>query len=162
MQENNNKKGSYWPWLLVGLLVSGSSFNLYMVHRALSDPSFAVEKNYYKKALQWDQTMAQKRTNAKLGWAIKANVKPHLKKNKASIKVHAKVVDKSGQVVKDAHVSFEAFHNARSARRFNKDMRRYNDSHNTTIPTYRQGIWVFQYTVLRGKQRFTQTLRTEL
>jgi len=157
-----NKKGRWWPWMLALLLISGSAFNLFMVSMALNDPSFAVETNYYKKALRWDQTMAEKRKSEQLGWTIKAKAKPQIANRKAMIQVEAQIFDRKGKIVKGAHVSLEAFHNGRSKRRFHKDLGRTNDVHKVTINSYRSGLWVFHYTVLRGKQRFMQVIRQEI
>jgi len=68
------KKGWYWPFFLVGLQASGVGANLYFMSRAISDPSFAVEPDYYAKAIAWDAHQAQARDNAELGWELKLDV----------------------------------------------------------------------------------------
>ena len=53
------KRGWGWPVFLVGLLVAGVGVNLVLLVAATGDPSFAVERDYYRKGMEWDRTLAQ-------------------------------------------------------------------------------------------------------
>ncbi|TNE46737.1 MAG: hypothetical protein EP343_22440, partial [Deltaproteobacteria bacterium] len=139
--ENTKKprKGKIWPWLLVSLLSFGCGMNIYMVIVAVNDPSFAIEKNYYKKALNWDQTMAQRSMNAKLKWRIELKTEPLLVDKKARLRLHAKVLDRSGKLIPGAHVSAEVFHNARSNQRARLDLtRRSTNVHQGEVAFHRR------------------------
>src|SRR5512136_3054494 len=108
------KRGWYWPFLLVGLLAAGVGANVYFLARAVGDPSFAVEPDYYAKAVAWDAHQAQARENADLGWSVTIDVAPaDLATGRA--RVVAKLVDRDGRAVPGASVGLEAFHNARAA-----------------------------------------------
>ncbi len=41
-----------------------------------SNPTIAVEDNYYEKALDWDRERAQDRHNRELGWRLEFTVEP--------------------------------------------------------------------------------------
>ena len=49
--------------MIVALLVGGAGANVGLMLVATSDASFAVEPDYYQKALAWDETMAQAARN---------------------------------------------------------------------------------------------------
>ena len=69
-------KGWYWPVAIVGLLVSGAAANIGFMIVANRDATFAVEPDYYRKAVDWDHTMAQEARNAELGWRVTAQLEP--------------------------------------------------------------------------------------
>lgn len=155
--------GKHWPWFLVTLLTFGCGMNIYMVIVAVNDPSFAIEKNYYKKAIDWDKTMAQNSMNAQLKWRLDLKTEPVLVNKKARLQFKVKVFDRNGKLLPDVHVSAEVFHNARSRRRSNVDLvRRSNNVHQGDISFHRRGLWVFHFTVVKGKLQFTQKLRRTL
>ncbi len=157
------RKGKIWPWLLVSLLSFGCGMNIYMVIVAVNDPSFAIEKNYYKKAINWDQTMAQRNINAKLQWRIDLKTEPLLVDKKARLRFHATVLDRSGKIVPEAHVSAEVFHNARSNQRVSVDLtRRSTNVHQGEVAFHRRGVWIFHFTVNKGKLQYTQKVRREI
>ena len=56
----------------MALLVAWAGANIAFVVITSRDASFAVEPNYYAKALAWDQTMAQQARNEALGWSVSA------------------------------------------------------------------------------------------
>ncbi len=57
------KPGALWPWVIGGALVLHVVVSLGVVFFATSDASYAVEEDYYQKAIDWDQKRAQDRTN---------------------------------------------------------------------------------------------------
>lgn len=157
-----NKQGRLWPWMVVGLLLSGVGLNIYMVVVAVRDPSFAVEQNYYQKALSWDKIMAQERVNVQLGWNIALQTKVVQDKGGRML-LQAHIQDKQGHTVPNTKIQVEAFHNARSQHRMQRDLvRTPQNLHHTTLPFSRKGIWLFHFTVSRGNQRFTQQIRREI
>ena len=69
-------KGWYWPVAIVGLLVGGAAANIGLMIVANRDATFAVEPDYYRKAVDWDRTMAQEARNVELGWRVSAQLEP--------------------------------------------------------------------------------------
>src|SRR5450432_1832313 len=67
------KRGSA-RWALVPVVLLASSFfgvgGMALV--AIRDPNFALEPDYYQKALHWDQVQAQAANNQRLGYTFSA------------------------------------------------------------------------------------------
>ncbi len=61
--------GMLFLGLIIGLLAASVGFMSYTLYRATSDPTFAIEPDYYKKAMNWDQTQRQQAASDALGWA---------------------------------------------------------------------------------------------
>jgi nitrogen fixation protein FixH len=66
------KAGMAWPIGITVILGATVAANLVMMRIANNDPSFAVEPDYYKKAVFYDSTMAQSHRNVDLGWTVQA------------------------------------------------------------------------------------------
>ena len=66
------KPGMGWPIGVTVILGATIAVNLWVMKIANSDPSFAIEPDYYRKAVHYDSTMAQQRLNASLGWGVEA------------------------------------------------------------------------------------------
>jgi nitrogen fixation protein FixH len=64
------KPGMGWPIGITAILGATVVANLVMMRVANNDPSFAVEPDYYKKAVFYDSTMAQTHRNLDLGWGV--------------------------------------------------------------------------------------------
>lgn len=64
------KSGIGWPIGVAVILGSTVVANIAVMRIANDDPSFAVEPNYYAKAVAFDSTMAQERRNLALGWGV--------------------------------------------------------------------------------------------
>ena len=64
------KRGSWWPIGITAVLATTVAANVWVATIASDDPSFAIEPDYYAKAIAWDSTLAQARTNATLGWRL--------------------------------------------------------------------------------------------
>lgn len=102
--------GAFWPAAIVGLLAMNMVIVGITVFYATTDPSVAVEPNYYDKAVHWDQAAAQEQVNHRLGWRIDVSVStPGM--------LTVKVADASGTAVDEAQIEIVAFHNARSGDR---------------------------------------------
>ena len=107
------KRGALWPYLIAGALALHVVISLVVVFVATSDPSYAVEEDYYQKALAWDDKRAQDRTNDALGWHIDFAVNPPVRPADQPI-LEVTVLDAAGRPLSGAVVSVETFHNSRS------------------------------------------------
>ncbi len=63
-------KGVGWPIGVATILVLVVAANVWVAIIANRDPSFAIEPDYYAKAVAWDSSMAQARHNATLNWSL--------------------------------------------------------------------------------------------
>ena len=64
--------GWWWPWFVVALLVATAGGQGIMLYAATHDPTFAIEPDYYQKAVAFDTTIQQERGNLALGWTATA------------------------------------------------------------------------------------------
>ena len=156
------KKGWQWPWIVGGLMAVVIGANLILIHLATSDPSFAVEEDYYQKALDWDQKRAQDRTNAQLGWMLDLDVARERSAD-GSVEVTVSLADREGRPIPDASIHLRAFHNARAAHIFESDLARgATGRYTASLPLRRPGQWEFRREAERAGTRFTYTTLQEL
>ena len=102
--------------IVIAVILCSSLFSVSrLIYKAYTDPNFAVEPDYYDKALEWDATAAQRETNARLGWSIdvvEATIEGEDDRRFVSMLIE--VTDADGVPVTDAMVDFICFHNARA------------------------------------------------
>lgn len=151
-----------WPGAVVGLLLIPIVANGYLMWRANSDPSFAVEEDYYAKAEAWDDKMAQDVANDALGWRLM--VTAGVPKANGSWSLAAILVDEEGVAITDARVTVETFHRARARDVWRGAMVREGDSGSylAAIPNPRVGLWEVRLVAQRGGQRFVARRDVEL
>lgn len=154
MTMTKTSTGRFWaalPVVLLGTLTGGLGIVAYVATR---DPSFAIERDYYKKAVNYDERRDQDEANQKLGW----NLDVKTVTVGSSIQLAAKVDDARGKPVKDAEIQVEAFPVARSA---NVMITRF-DAGSAQLPLVTTGLWELRFTVDAHEKRFTQTIRRDI
>lgn len=155
-------KGWYWPYLLVLFMLGGIVPGIVLVAVAIDDPSFAVEENYYEKALAWDQQQKERRESRALGWAFEVAVQ-----NDAMMpgfrRVGVVVRDREGAPIENCDVALETFHNARAADRLRVALDPLpGAAHAASVPMRRAGLWELRFAAQCGEKRFVDTLTREL
>jgi len=142
---------------VVGALTLQVASPMVTIYLATTNPSYAVEDDYYQKAQRWDETRAQEKRNTELGWTFAFEVEPPTAMgDQAAISV--KIVDIHGDPITGATIDVETFHNARA----NDVLRttfaaRDNGEYRVSLPMRRTGVWEFRYTVTYGTELFTHT-----
>ena len=155
------KRGWYWPLLLVALLLLPVAANGYLMLRATNDPSHVIEKDYYKKAVAWDQHQAQESRNAALGWHV--HLTPGVPGQDGRTPFVATLRDRSGQPVAGAHVDVAALRIARSGQVLEaKAAEDGQANYAFSLPVSGAGLHEFHMTAQRGPDVFTTTLRQDL
>jgi nitrogen fixation protein FixH len=156
------KKGWYWPLILVGLMVLVIGANLGFAWVATSDPSFAVEPDYYGKALAWDEHRAQDRQNERLGWTLELSLAPERSPD-GTLALAVTLSDRDGRAIPGARVSLATFHNARASHVLETELREGAEGvYAVSLPMPRPGLWEFRFEAVRGDDRFTQTTVREV
>ncbi len=152
------KKGSAWPWVIGGALALHIVVSLVVVAIATSDASYAVEEDYYRKAVNWDQKRAQDRINEELGWSLEFNAKPPQQPGERPA-LEVRLTDYPGHPIADASIALEAFHKARS-----DDVLRLAIAATGEPGLYaaspamqHNGLWELRFTVTRGAVTFTHS-----
>lgn len=157
------KKLHLFPGIVFGLLgLNGAivGVTLYLAH---SDASFAVEPDYYQKALTWDETAAKLERSIALGWtaAVEAG-DPGAPGRHVSVRL----TDSAGAPIDGAAVSLVAFHNARAAEQIRCELPSAGTErpgvYTAQIPADRAGLWEFRITAARGGDEFAAVVRMEL
>ena len=149
------KDGRYWPFLIVALLSVSVIANVFLIIKATTDPSFAVERDYYAKAVTWDEHQQEQADSNALGWhaALKAE----------RDRLELRLLDADGRPITDATVSVEAFHNARANMIITGEMVPQGGGLYAMAHDFeRLGIWEYRLVVVRGDQRFVHTSQEEV
>jgi hypothetical protein len=149
-------KKNFWPIAIVTLLVACVAANVALFVVASSDPSFAVEPNYYQKAIEWDQTQRRVAASRELGWQVDVRAV----RDQVEVSLH----DRAGRPLSGASLEIESFHNARSA-----DRRGWQfpatDAFGLTranVGALRPGLWELRITAQHHGQQYQATLQQDL
>ena len=151
------KPGSWWPPMIAGALAFHVISSLVVVYVATSDPSYAVEDDYYEKAVAWDEKRAQDRTNEDLGWSLEFKVTPPERPGDQPT-LDLTLLDADGGPLVGAAISVEGFHNARGDDILRVRLTDVGDGvYSATPQMNRNGRWELRFSVDRGAEHFTHT-----
>lgn len=152
-------RGRFWAFVPVGLLAASLLGVGSMCSIAARDPAFALEKDYYQRAVQWNGEQAQWAENAKLGYRVDITSSP----TPSGVELVARVLDRRNVPVRGAGVQAEAFANARAAdRRTLPFIERNDGTYAASLPKPRPGLWELRVRVEQDGERFTKIVRTDL
>lgn len=155
------QKGVMWPIAVAIILAITVGVNFWVLHLAGSDPSFAVEPDYYRKAVHWDDEMAQQRANAALGWTLAPRIAGIAPDGEAPLVVA--LTDSSGRPVTGATVRVTALHVARASHTLQAALvPDASDAYRAELPLVRPGWWELHFDVSRGGERFTAIRRIDV
>ena len=147
-----------WPWVPAGLLTCMLAGLGTMAVIATRDPGFALERDYYKKAVAYDSVIAQRAENARLGWSAQTDVGPASLRDETLLVIRLR--DRVGPAV-GARVSVEALRNASAGRVLEAELTaRSAGEYEGRLPLGYGGLWEFRVTAERGSDRFTAVERT--
>ena len=150
------KKGSWWPAVIASALTLHVVGSLIVVYLATSDPSYAVEEDYYQKAVNWSEKQAQDRRNDELGWSLTFAVAPPTTPGELP-KIEAHVSDGRGQALSRATITLETFHKARSDDVLHVPLVAADEAglYAASPAMGRNGLWELRFTVTKGADTFT-------
>jgi nitrogen fixation protein FixH len=149
------ERGLWFPLMLVGLLLVSVGANIYLIVRATNDPSFAVEPDYYAKAVAWDELQAERARSEELGWAMSVAA--------GHDALEVELRDALGRPVDGAEVEVVAFHNARASERIEARLRpRGRGIYEVERSFPRPGLWEYRFTAVRGDDKFLHVTQEEL
>lgn len=103
-----------FPGIIFAFIAMNMCIVAVTVYLALSDQSFAVEPDYYQKALAWDQVARRRQRSDVLGWRAAA---------KLEVRGDARVLvvslsDRDGTLIDGAGVKATVFASVRASERF--------------------------------------------
>jgi nitrogen fixation protein FixH len=152
------KRGLGWPIGVAAILAATVGANIWIAVVANDDPSFAIEKDYYRKAVEWDSTLARAQESTRLGWRLAPQL-GEMTANGARLRVQ--LVDSAGVPVQGAQVKVAAFFNARADRVIEATLEPIAGDYEVELPVTHAGQWELRFDVTRGSERFMTTSRIE-
>lgn len=149
-----------WPWVPVGLLASMLAGLATMATIAVHDPGFSLERDYYKKAVNYDREIEQRAENARLGWSTEVELgsaRPH---ERTALTVRLR--DEHG-VIEGARGAVEALRNASASRVLAARLEEVAPgTYRTTLPLDYGGLWELRLSFERAHDRMTAVVRRDV
>lgn len=155
------KRGMGWPIAIAAILGTTVAANFWVLYVANRDPSFAIEKDYYQKALRWDDEMAQEARNTALGWRLSPTLTP-IAADGATLTVQ--LTDSAGATLDGAKVTVAALHNAHAGTVLDATLAPASSgrgAYEVHLPMHRAGEWELRFEAVRGTDRFTAVRRLD-
>ena len=161
LNKNTSGKGLFWMLVPVGLLVVSTAGWLTMVSIAVRDPGFSVERDYYKKASNYDREVDQRARNAALGWhahVVEAQLNPE-----RTGWLTLRLVGPTGLPLDQLAVTAEAFAVARGGDIRHASLVWLGDGrYRFSMERARGGLWEVRLRARQGALTFTEVLRVDL
>lgn len=149
------KDGRWVPFMIVGLLAISVVANVILIGYAHNDPGFAVEPDYYEKAVEFDEIQAARAASDRLGWRVSVKAERE--------RLEVRLFDGDGKPVSGAEMSVEAFHNARANQRIKGTLSAEAPGlYAMRAPFARPGIWEYRLEAVRGEDHFIETVQEEI
>jgi nitrogen fixation protein FixH len=143
--------------IVVGILGTSWIVCGITVYAAVTDESFAIEDDYYERAVTWDETMAAKRASAALGWSATMTVSaadPHTNRRWLTVSV----VDAAGEPVALDGAQAVAFHHARRGEAREVKLRSTGDGTAAgELGVGADGLWQVRLRAVRAGDVFLDT-----
>ncbi|HVH39057.1 MAG TPA: FixH family protein [Gemmatimonadaceae bacterium] len=155
------RRGWYWPWFIVAALLFTVGVNVVMLFAASGDGGngYVVEPDYYRKAVDWDRTMARQAASDSLGWSATATIK---RGTGDSSRVVLRPVGRGGAAVTGAHVTATLIHNRDAAHPLKVVLTESEPGRYVTMAALpHAGRWEVRVEARRGAERFMTTLHAE-
>jgi nitrogen fixation protein FixH len=153
--------GRIWAWVPALLLTGLLGTQMAILYGALDDASFAIEPDYYRKALAWDEQQKLARSSRALGWHAELMVAPG--SDVPGLRTRVRLTDSAGEPVGGADFALRAVHNARAAQPFeSRSTETEPGVYEATVPNTRAGLWEFTLTAARGAETFRDVVRREV
>ncbi|MGE3164195.1 MAG: FixH family protein [Planctomycetota bacterium] len=151
------KAGWYWPWAIGGLLGFWAIGDITVLLVASNHPSFAVEEDYYQKALAWDQTKAEQQASDRLNWTATVAYVALPPGAGPGVEMVLTLRDASGPIT-GADVAVRTFHRAEPKAVLRAQLTDGGDgSYRAVLAMGRVGSWQVDIVAQRGDDRFVRS-----
>lgn len=157
-----SRAGAVWAWVPASLLLVMFFGISTLAYIAIDDPNFALEPDYYAKALHWDQAQAQLRENDTLGYGLSLR-EPLVISAAGQVQVELLLKDRNAAAISGASVEVSAFPNAFAERVEHLVLREvapgvYRGALSQGIP----GLWELRCVVRVGPAHYARSLRSDM
>jgi nitrogen fixation protein FixH len=141
--------GKRWAWIVVGLLGVQMAGVVVMMRIAKDDAGFAVEPDYYEKAVRWDETARARASAERLGWGAAATLGPVIgAEGERELRVR---LDGAGAGLTGATVRAEVFPHARSGQRSRVELVELEGGeYAARVAAVRGGLWEVRLEITKG------------
>ena len=148
-------RGLHWPVLVTLLFVGNIGLASAVLVIANNDPGFAVEDDYYDKALRWDETIEQRERNDALGWSIAPPAEARADAD-GTCWIELSLAGPDGAPIDGAILRAVAFADARASDRRELEFNGAGDGrYAAPVPAARPGRWTLRLVAERDGDRFT-------
>lgn len=150
----------FWAWLpagLLGIILVGLG-SLAVI--AADDPGFALERDYYQKAVTFDRELAQRAENARLEWRFEVSVGTPGADGTATMSVE--IADPAGPL-SGARVQVEALRNAAASLVLEAVLPESGPGqYETELRLNHGGLWEVRVAAEQGSSRVTHVARIDV
>ncbi|MDP2359574.1 MAG: FixH family protein [bacterium] len=163
------RRGRWWPWAVVALLVLMGTMMAVLIKVAVDDPTHVVEPDYYQKAMRWDDTAALRDASARLGWQVRLDFREvpgellagagHPPPNTLVVAI---LTDSTGAALAGLNVHLRAFFSARADRVYEADLPEVAGGYGAAFRLGPPGIWDFELSARRDSTTFVWSGTREL
>ena len=163
MNEVPHKKNGFrawWPFpgMVFALIGMSMTFATVTLVLATNDPSFALEEDYFAKAVAWDETAVEREASRELGWVATAELSSALD-GKGDRSVTILLKDRDGNAVEGASIEVFCFHNARRVETFSFTPSEIAPGRYAAgQPLARDGRWTVRLRAARGDDVYTASV----
>ncbi len=145
------RSGKWWPFAIVAVFVLNASVMAWVMVVSHRDHSFAVEKDYYTKALNWDEHARERDASDALGWTATAVFETDAPRTLLVVRI----ADRDSSPVADASVIVHAFHRSYPAEAQTLALaERAPGEFACPVADPRAGWWCIQIDAVRADERF--------
>lgn len=155
-------KERIWPTIIVTVLLGNLALGFFLLRVAGEDEHFAVEPDYYRRAVAWDSTMADAEQSAALGWSVVADAEAL--RAGSPTRLGILVQDSVGGSIVGATVDVEALPVAYATeiQRATLHPGKEAGEYAAEIDLPRTGLWELRITATRGNERVATRIRVQL
>ena len=155
-EKSNGRLWALFPVALLGSSLIGLGT---MASIATRDLSFALERDYYQRAVRFDEEQAQQSENQRLAYELTLDVGG----SGDEAVIVATLTTKQGAPLPNATLRADAFANARAGDVRELAFRRVADgSYRSELAHATPGLWEFRCAVTNGNERFTTVVRRDV
>jgi hypothetical protein len=154
--------GTFWAWVPAGLLGAMFVGLGSMAYVAVNDPGFALEPNYYDKAVHWDKSQAEAQASHALGLQLGLQ-KPLALDSSGQVRLALTVSDRTGAALTGADVKVEAFPNAAASHVEVLQLKELAPGvYSGKISRGVRGLWELRVSVKRSDLSYREALRRDV
>jgi nitrogen fixation protein FixH len=148
-------KGMTWPCAVVGLLGMNVAIVGVMVYQASTNTTMVPEPRYYERAVHFDEQVAQRAQNERLGWTAGAVLTAP---GRGAPRLALRLTGRDGAPIAGALVRADVIPNARPASRGAITLAPEDDQYCGEVPSNQPGLWTVRLEARRGADVFTAEL----